>query len=248
MTYKEYFVTEVKVNGKILRVQNDKVYLPFGSEYSLLLKNLNTKRAKVNLQIDGQDVLSGTSLVLSTNESVDLLGFMKNNQVTNKFKFIEKTQEISEHRGDKPEDGLIRIEFAFEAPAVYYHTPLYTTHWPKGSDWNVTYGQSGMTTNSMSRGVVGSTTPEVHCYNAQEVLNEAGITVKGSETKQDFVYTTFGICEPSNIIILQLVGQRDTGIAVQQPITVERKIQCKTCGRVWKSYQKFCGNCGTYLE
>ena len=31
-----------------------------------------------------------------------------------KFKFIEKTQEISDFRGDKAEDGLIRIEFQFE--------------------------------------------------------------------------------------------------------------------------------------
>lgn len=247
MTYKDYFVAEVKVGGKILRVQNDKVFLPFNSEYSILLKNLNTKRAKVKIQIDGQDVLSGHSIVMEANQTLDLAGFMKGSKVTNRFKFIEKTQEISDYRGDRVDDGLIRIEFAYEKPITYYYYEPLKTHWtPTYTPWDV-YG----TSNDSSRNVhVGDVTCNYCNISSNEFkdINDKGITVKGSETRQDFLYTTFGDSEEPQVIILQLVGKKDTGNVVQEPLTIEKKLVCKTCGRSWKSFQKFCGNCGTFLE
>ncbi len=45
MMYKQNFVVVVKCNGKILREQDsDVVYLPFGAEYSILLKNKDSRR------------------------------------------------------------------------------------------------------------------------------------------------------------------------------------------------------------
>jgi len=114
MTYKNHFIAELKSNGQILRIRDGFVTLPFGSEYSLYLKNLKSRKASVNIQIDGEDVLDGSSLIIGPNEVTELEGFLKNNIAKNKFKFIKKTQEIINHRGDKIDDGLIRIEFAFE--------------------------------------------------------------------------------------------------------------------------------------
>lgn len=114
MTYQDQFVAEVKCNGRILRIRDDSVYLPFGSEYSLLLKNLNSRRASVKIHIDGEDVLGGSSLVLGPNESTELEGFLSGNVARNRFRFIQKTKEIQDYRGDKIDDGFIRIEFAFE--------------------------------------------------------------------------------------------------------------------------------------
>ena len=116
MTYADKFVVEVKQNGKILRIKNGAVYLPFGSEYSIFLKNLNSKRASVNISIDGEDVLDNNSLVLDANSSTELEGFLRGNTAKNRFRFINKTKEISEHRGDRADDGLLRVEFAFEKP------------------------------------------------------------------------------------------------------------------------------------
>ena len=116
MTYKDQFVVEVKCNGKILRMRDDFVYLPFGSEYSLYFKNLSSKRASIKVSIDGTDVLDHQSLVLDANSSTELEGFLRGNQAKNRFKFIQKTKEIQEHRGDKIDDGFIRVEFAYEKP------------------------------------------------------------------------------------------------------------------------------------
>jgi len=113
MVYKDRFVAVVKCNGKVLREKDDTVTLPFGSEYSLLLKNLESRKAVVNVSIDGQDVVDG-SLILDPNSEVELEGFLKGYQVKNKFKFIQKTEEITKHRGDRIDDGVIRIEYRFE--------------------------------------------------------------------------------------------------------------------------------------
>ena len=138
------FVAVITCNGKILRdFKNDEdnyqVKLPFGSEYGIKLKNLNTTRAAFTVYIDGEDALDGTRIILDPNESHNLEGFMKNNSVKNRFKFIEKTKKISEHRGDKIDDGMIRIEYQFEKkPAVIEKRPIIEPNYPKrpyGDPW-----------------------------------------------------------------------------------------------------------------
>lgn len=121
MTYCSNLVVAVKFNGKILREMRaedgcPEVILPFGSEYSLLIKNLNSQRAVIRAHVDGQDALDSKEVVINPNSEMELKGFMKGHAVRNAFKFIEKTTEISEHRGDRVDDGLIRVEFAFELP------------------------------------------------------------------------------------------------------------------------------------
>jgi hypothetical protein len=118
MMYSNKLVASLKANGKILREFKDTVYIPFGSEYSFLLKNLHTTRAVVNIFIDGTNVVEG-GLVLDPGREVDLERYIKNGNLTegNRFKFIERTAAIEDGpRGVKLEDGLIRIEFQYEAP------------------------------------------------------------------------------------------------------------------------------------
>ena len=107
MTYNQKLVAVVKVNGKVLRDTDDVIRLPFGSEYEIYLKNLNSQRAVVNISIDGQDVLDGNRLVIDPNTEYALEGFMKDRKVRNKFKFINKTKEIADYRGDNVDDGII---------------------------------------------------------------------------------------------------------------------------------------------
>lgn len=116
--YSQKLVASIKVKGKILREFKDTVYIPFGVEYSVLLKNLNTVRAVVNVFIDGENAVPG-GLVIDPGRSVDLERWIKNGNLTegNKFKFIERTAKIEEGpRGIKEEDGLIRVEYQFEIP------------------------------------------------------------------------------------------------------------------------------------
>lgn len=116
MMYSNKFVASVKCGGRIMREQKETVLLPFGSEYSVLLKNLSTKRARVGVTIDGDDVLDGNKLVVNPNEDYELQRFIINGNLHTgpRFKFIEKTGQVSEVRGDRIDDGILRVTYAFE--------------------------------------------------------------------------------------------------------------------------------------
>lgn len=272
MTYHNNFVTSVKSNGKILREINNQVILPFQSEYSILLKNLDSRKASVSISIDGQDVLYGKSLILTPDTTLELERFVDSLNQGNKFKFIKKTQEISDHRGDKIDEGLIRVEYSFEkykqefplpsiwdyrkfypsypivpfAPFAPY-SPFYTycTNNPNiGCAVGNTTGTTGMSNNVIFTSSNSGGT--VNCsINTKSINNkvEDGITVQGSKSEQQFNHGYIGeLEESSHVIVIGLKGSDK----IVTPITVKTKFQCPTCGRTSKD--KFCGNCGTSLE
>jgi hypothetical protein len=57
------------------------VTLPFGSDYSLKLKNLESRKALVSVSIDGQDVLNGKQLIVAPDSDALLDGFMDGSEV-----------------------------------------------------------------------------------------------------------------------------------------------------------------------
>jgi len=259
MTYKDHFVVEVKSNGKILRIKDDAVFLPFGSEYSILLKNLNTRKALVHIQIDGEDVLDGHGLILEPNNTTELQGFLKNTVAKNKFKFIQKTKQISDYRGDKPDDGLIRVEFAFEEPQPtpyiektikevhhYYHSPITYTYYGSSADWS--YNSKSFTPNNTNE-IMACNQSSLGVRSVSELPNiDEGITVKGSEINQSFFYGTIGTLQEPEVIVIQLKGIKDSGNVVAKPVTTKDKLTCSSCGTKSKSSFKFCPNCGTFLD
>lgn len=107
----------LKVDGRILREDKGIVTLPFGSEYSIFVKNLNPTRIKVRISVDGTDATEGCWLVVEPNSNLDLERFIKSGDMNkgNRFKFIERTKAVEEGpRGIKADDGLIRIESQVE--------------------------------------------------------------------------------------------------------------------------------------
>jgi len=239
MMYNNNFVVVIKHKGKVLRESNDGVVrLPFGSDYSILLKNKDSRKAVVNVEVDGEDVATG--IIVSGNESVELEGVIEDMRVNNKFRFIQKTKEISDHRGDRPDDGLVRVEYRFEQ---YEYEPiniqpLIEIKYKPKTDVGWIYNNT--TTDNASN--------FVYCCSCSNTISDAGITVPGAETKQDFVYgNTKPLESQSHVIILHLRGKIKTK-KVKKPITVRTRLTCNTCGRKSKSYAKFCNNCGTYLK
>jgi hypothetical protein len=79
MMYSKNFVVAVKHNGKVLREEGDIVKVPFGAEYTVLLKNLNSVRAKVTVSIDGTSAIE--SLVLQPNQSIDLERYLNKHEL-----------------------------------------------------------------------------------------------------------------------------------------------------------------------
>ena len=247
--YNQKLVASIKSKGKVLREFKDTVYIPFASEYSILLKNLNTTRAVVNVFIDGENVVPG-GLVIDPGRTVDLERWIKNGNLSegNKFKFIERTSAIEDGpRGIKLEDGLIRVEYQFEIPRPIPKIPTW-------SSTTLTRGISGSTGDWASpMGATYSTNASLNSMNvtasAASFKNETGITVPGSKSTQSFQHVTVGALESTvHNIVLRLVGDLGDNKPVEKAVTVKAKPKCVTCGKQNKAHAKFCSECGTALE
>lgn len=245
--YFEKFVASLKVDGRFLRDESGVVKVPFGTEYELYLKNLESRTAVVAVSIDGKDVLDGNKLVVESNSSMDLLGFMEGQRVRNKFKFIELTKEVEEDLGYSPEDSLIRIEVWYKKiqPA---HTIVYTytyNPYPFPYHWN-TYNTGG---RGSSSGAISSSNTCVAddsnincCY-----TSDLGVTVKGNECRQNFGSTYVGELEnESHVFVLRLSGYKEDK-KVSVVTKTKDKIHCPDCGKANRYSYKFCTNCGKLI-
>lgn len=271
MMYANKAAVAIKVNGRVLREHKDTVLIPFGSEYSILIKNLNTRRAIFNIFIDGDNIVPN-GLVLNAGQEVDLERAIRNNNLTegNKFKFIERTGAIEEHRGIKLEDGLIRIEYQFEreypkpaypnygltwAPTYWDHSMPLMRSWTSSASSghqhpgvacsDMTYSAS---VNNMQVGASLSASAAPSSFNAVP-QNETGITVPGSKSEQKFkTVSNFAVETEKHSMIIKLLGETEDNKPVVAPVTVKHKPKCVTCGTTNKATAKFCSKCGTALE
>ena len=268
MMYNQKMAVAIKTKGRVLREFKDTVYIPFSSEYSILLKNLNTVRAIVNVYIDGENVVPG-GLVLNAGQEIDLERSLKNGNLTegNRFKFIERTGAVEQHRGIKLEDGIVRVEYQYEM----VWKPTYLTN---NNLTGVAYGNSSKSYNvggvlrtadfSKGEALKAHATSAVNQYCADNNIksyssnihdgaatmdwNDAGITVPGSKSDQKFQSTNgFPTEVEKHTIVLKLLGETPDNKPVQQPVTVKHKPECKTCGKLNKSTAKFCSECGAAL-
>ncbi|GAF91556.1 unnamed protein product, partial [marine sediment metagenome] len=142
--YQSKFIACVMVDNEIVREVrqdgSDFIYLPFGTDYHLRLKNLDHRRAVVSITIDGEDVLDGSQLVVDGNSTTDLKGFLdsKSNVAHNAFRFIEKTEKVRQHRGERVDDGIVRVEVQFEEDLPQIEQ---TIKWPKNEPFGYPWGQ-----------------------------------------------------------------------------------------------------------
>jgi hypothetical protein len=239
MMFNQKLVASVKSQGKILREFGETVYLPFATEFSVLLKNLNTVRALVNVYIDGSSVVDG-GLVLLPGQEIDLERWVKNGNLSegNRFKFIERSDAVESHRGIKAEDGIVRIEYKFERLSP--------------NTWNGP--ASGQLFRNSELGVMKSSANTMMnvstaTYATRAAASETGITVPGSISEQKFSTASWFPTESqSHSIVLRLLGETADNKALREPVTVTTKLECVTCGKKNKASSKFCSECGTSLQ
>lgn len=273
MVYRNHLVAAIKVDGKILRENSNAVLVPFGSEYSIFLKNLNSVRTQVKVSVDGQDATEGAWIVLAPSSSLDLERFIRNGNFErgNRFKFIERTASVENHRGIGAEDGLVRVEYkaervAIEQPVIRYYDypvprpctprhPIYPSHArgplrPMASSAGTRrpmHPTIKSATPRMDSNIYNSSSSHISECTASMDCAMDGITVSGSESAQQFQMSPWFQTENhSEVIVLKLRGIA-AGKAVAQAVTVDRKPKCETCGRTNKANSQFCSNCGTSL-
>lgn len=254
MVHHSKLVLAVKVNNTIVKEYGDKAYIPFNSEYSLFLKNLNSKAAIMHISIDGKDVVSG-GLMIDANQTIDLERFVSDHNTGNRFKFIERTDSVEKHRGIGAEDGLIRIEYQFAKSPTVYRNPVFVdvqnTQLKYNNPVPAPYSLIGSSVNNPLRSREAPTLDNkviTSSVNYSAPANEAGITVAGSISNQKFdVVEDFPLEVEKHVIVMHLVGQTEDNKPVKKVQASRAKPKCTTCGRVNKSSAKFCTECGTSL-
>lgn len=262
MMYSNKLAVAVKVDGKVLREFKDAegttaVYVPFGTEYSILLKNLNNVRARVSVHIDGTPVGGSPSsemrFVVDAGHDLTLERFVTSASMStgNRFKFIERTEKIEQYRGIHVDDGLIRVEVEYEQPmsqqremfwaAIARHAdianetkPSTVTNYPYIHDWSSSIG-----------GGTGSPSVFLNCATN---CADTGITVPGSISTQKFEYAQMFVPDgqPSTVMVIALKGATAEA-EVKAPVDTSRRLVCSSCGTKNKPSSKFCTECGTAL-
>lgn len=274
MVYQNKLAAAVKVNGKVLRENAGTVLIPFGSEYSILVKNLNSVRVMVKVHIDGDEVTEPW-LIVEPNSSIELERWVKSTNLEkgNRFKFIERTKPIEEYRGIQIDDGLIRIEYKTEQrvqpqPIVRFYekwVPIQKPYVPYSTWYEYPYtytnlsgslensGRGTVSCNNLSRSVGAASAVEASGQFSCNMTNflpqsDAGITVPGSESNQKFVSGAWFPTESqSDVLVLNLRGEVN-GKPIEKPVTVNQKLTCSSCGMKSNSMFQFCARCGTALE
>lgn len=287
MVHSNHLVASIKVGGRHLREYktdgNNTVYLPYGCEYSLYFKNLHGEPAVVDVEIDGETAIKGLVVPgkkpgTSGWESnvVELERFHNKGDMSSgyRFKFIEKTDKIREHKGEGPEDGLITITYRFAKPKPVvkprpqidpwpdtwrkdeWTNNMYSSHVrrvkPRGTETTSSRRITNKMSNQLSYGGTMSMSDAPMAAGAAfsaQVGNDEGITVEGSQSAQSFTYTSVGPLETqTHTIVFSLRGDigQEKG-QVTQAVTTRQRIECKTCGTRQTTNNKYCKECGTSI-
>jgi len=282
MVYRNNFIAVVKCNNKILREQYNKdqnenvVAIPFNSEYTILLKNKNSRRAFVSIEIDGECITNCGDIVVEPNSSLELERFLDDMYSGNKFKFLKKTKEIAEYRGDRVDDGIIRIEYWYEKekpvfkyyyPQDFYYNQPKINPWekigsglnpPDNSKWYSTkYGSTSSGSDCLRSFNTSDTTTyyssTINCCssltNNSGFNDSEGVTGKGEVSNQEFSYI-YGLEkeDKSEVICIKLCGITKDNKYITKPINVKTKIKCDMCGKTHKSNKQFCDRCGNFIK
>lgn len=245
--YQEKLVASIKANGKILREFNhDTVYVPYGTEYTILLKNLNTIKCLINVFIDSKAVTEG-GLVLRPGQELELERSIVNNNLDegNKFKFVERTERIEKHRGQNIEDGFVRVDFQWEKQD---YSNLYSTMIERPPIWKSNVLRSTGNNDFIGTSLCSDRDIGISC-SVQNYSNDIGITVPGSISKQKFQEAErFNVETIRHSFLFRLLGETADNESIRTPVTTKHKPVCVTCGTKNKATAKFCSECGTGLK
>lgn len=261
--FKENLVVAVKAHNKYLKDIGNQVFLPFGTEYSLFFRNKDTRRVLVGpVMVDGKDVLNGTKVILSGDSEWNLEGggkaFDPTQNKNYRFKFIEKTEKISEHRGDDPSDGLVSVTFQYEISSVVIKTFEHISHRDSSLSRRVNLDDmiiggcagTGEATNALysmhmcdNSAMSSASIPKTNF-----ALQKSGMTTQGSSFDQSYSEGRAGKLERNkHVLTFGLYGQMSNGEDVKEVVTPKTKLTCVTCGTENPLSGKFCNECGTNL-
>jgi len=121
--YNDGFVVAIKVGDRFVEEKGSGNFVvPFSSEYSVRLKNRNSRKAVARIYIDGEEVNKLGSFILDANSTLDLERFVDKLDAGNKFRFVPLSNSDVKDKNNG-ENGIIEARFQLvkpvEKPIIY---------------------------------------------------------------------------------------------------------------------------------
>ena len=121
--YNDGFVIAVKVGDRFVEERSNGTFvMPFDSEYSIRLKNRNSRKAIARVYIDGEEVNELGKFILDANATLDLERFVSSLDAGNKFRFVPLSNSKVKDKNNG-ENGVIEARFqlvkSVEKPIIY---------------------------------------------------------------------------------------------------------------------------------
>jgi len=157
------------------------VYLPFDTEYSILIKNNNDRRIALSIEIDG--VVFPNRIVIGAYQSQRIERFI---EIASKFKFVSINNEhVSDPTSKK--NGVVKLTAVLETDIVN------KINWYDVSTDDVfkIYQKSDYTGLKRNIELDSFTTNCVYTTDCFDNLDESGATISGSKSNQVFTETTW---------------------------------------------------------
>lgn len=131
----------VKVGASFCKESDNVVDIEYGKEYSVYLRNTSERKAVVKIYIDGKNVSQDGFVVMPFNH-MTLERSIANGSMTqgNKFKFIEMTESIRQHRGETSHDGKLEVFVQMESDIAFYQRTQPSMFSSRGSSRSMSYG------------------------------------------------------------------------------------------------------------
>ena len=272
--YQNGFVVAVKINGKTVEEKDNGIIIPFNSEYSLMLKNRNDRKAVARIYIDGKEVTEKGRLIIEANSSINVERFIDNTEVGKKFKFVKLSDNRVSDKGDS-EKGFIEVRFQLVKPVlnnfivheehVYktvphflenlpYIKPIYVD-FPIGT---VTFGNSNLgnanmfptltsSVNTASFGNFSCDTSAPTVYKSSEARIEDNklIEEKGATIKGSNSSQKFCYSYVGELESTETVMRFQISGSSDDKLKNEYiKLHCTNCGKAFSTSDNFCSSCG----
>jgi len=258
MAFSNSFVVAVKDHtGKVLRETTDDlgrrgVFIPFHTNYSILLKNLNDRDCVASIKIDGTQVLGTDTLVIKAKDEATLERFMIDGDTKKGSKFL--FVPISDGRVQDPSEnknGLIEVSFTLEKEKPkeihhHHHHNHYPPYIPPYDPWkpNITWGsniggsssyfgnvrsikkglQSSSDLNSMEFCETSSITSNSSADMSSTLCSAdtRGATVEGGLSNQSFRHAFIGELETNSTTISLQIHPSKESLTVDKSRKVTR--------------------------
>lgn len=259
MHYEQYVVAITNPNGKayrefeserLLNGRKSKVYLPFDSEYKILIKNNSDRRVKLTVDLDGTSISGMGGLILDAYNTESLERFV---DVAKKFLFVRSNDgRVSDPSSS--DNGILKIkmerEYAFPSflttttvwtepryiinnfDSMHYTSvnALYASNQPIGVCKSDLAGAAPSCESSQANYSCHISRPDTSIRGLvgnKQLLNEvAGATVEGGDSSQKFETTTWAGTEGAPYeFIFKLLGQQ--GVSDEERMEYQKYLELK---------------------